>query len=121
MATAINELPQVTSIETRRGLLNVVKDAFREVTTGSRSYHIWMGALTLVMCLGAFAYSVQLTEGLSVTGMHDRVSWGFYISNFAFSAESLPQPSSSSCPPTSCTTWTSSELYSSANRSPSRH
>lgn len=84
MATQLQELPQITSVETRRGLLNFFKNALHEVTTGGRAYHMWMGALTLAMCLGAFAYSVQLTEGLSVTGMHDRVSWGFYISNFAF-------------------------------------
>jgi molybdopterin-containing oxidoreductase family membrane subunit len=36
------------------------------------------------MCAGLFAYTVQFREGLSVTGMHDKVSWGFYISNFAF-------------------------------------
>jgi hypothetical protein len=27
---------------------------------------------------------VQLREGLGVTGMHDHVSWGIYISNFVF-------------------------------------
>ncbi len=27
---------------------------------------------------------MQLNEGLSVTGMSDRISWGFYISNFTF-------------------------------------
>lgn len=84
MATQLNQLPRVTSIETRRGLVNFFHEAYREVTTGGLAYHLWMGALTLIMCLGVFAYSVQLTEGLSVTGMHDRVSWGFYISNFAF-------------------------------------
>ena len=36
------------------------------------------------MCFGAFAYSVQLREGLSATGMYDSVSWGLYISNFTF-------------------------------------
>jgi molybdopterin-containing oxidoreductase family membrane subunit len=53
---------------------------------GSRhpGYHLWMGALTLVMLIGAFAYSVQLRDGLAATGMNDHVSWGLYISNFAF-------------------------------------
>lgn len=59
-------------------------DVLREVTTGGRAYHVWMASLTLLMCVGAWAYSVQLTEGLAVTGMHDSVSWGLYISNFAF-------------------------------------
>jgi molybdopterin-containing oxidoreductase family membrane subunit len=59
-------------------------DALRSVTSGPRRYHVWMGALTLVMVVGAFAYSVQLREGLRSTGMTDHVSWGLYISNFTF-------------------------------------
>ncbi len=60
------------------------RDVLEEVTTGSRSYHLWMGVLTALMCLGAYAYSIQIREGLRVTGMHDHVSWGLYISNFTF-------------------------------------
>lgn len=51
---------------------------------GSRRYHLWMASLTLVMLAGAYAYSVQLREGLGVTAMSDHVSWGFYIANFTF-------------------------------------
>ncbi|MEZ4785946.1 MAG: NrfD/PsrC family molybdoenzyme membrane anchor subunit [Candidatus Kapaibacterium sp.] len=61
-----------------------VKDAFNSVTSGGSRYHIWMGSLTFLMLVAAFAYSVQLREGLSVTGMSDHVSWGLYISNFTF-------------------------------------
>jgi Ni/Fe-hydrogenase subunit HybB-like protein len=61
-----------------------VRDFLRDATTGGLRYHIWMAMLTLVMCVGAWAYSVQLTDGLAVTGMSDSVSWGLYISNFAF-------------------------------------
>jgi molybdopterin-containing oxidoreductase family membrane subunit len=59
--------------------------ALRSVV-GSRhaGYHAWMGSLTLVMLAGAYAYSVQLRQGLSATGMTNHVSWGLYISNFAF-------------------------------------
>src|SRR3990167_6436957 len=60
------------------------RDFLREATTDGRGYHVWMGLLTFTMCVGAWAYSVQLAEGLSVTGMSDSVSWGLYISNFAF-------------------------------------
>ena len=56
----------------------------REATTGGRAYHLWMAALTLLMCAGAWAYSVQLDRGLAVTGLSDSVSWGLYISNFTF-------------------------------------
>lgn len=65
-------------------MIQFFRDIAREITTGGRTYHLWMAALTLLMCLGAWAYSVQLREGLAVTGMSDSVSWGLYISNFAF-------------------------------------
>jgi Ni/Fe-hydrogenase subunit HybB-like protein len=65
-------------------MLGFFRDVLREATTGGRAYHVWMGTLTFLMCVGAWAYSVQLSDGLAVTGMHDSVSWGLYISNFAF-------------------------------------
>ena len=58
--------------------------ALESATSGGRRYHVWMGALTLVMLIGAYGYWVQLRDGLHVTGMNDHVSWGLYISNFAF-------------------------------------
>jgi Ni/Fe-hydrogenase subunit HybB-like protein len=58
--------------------------ALDSATSGGRRYHLWMGLLTLVMVVGAYAYFVQLRNGLAVTGMSDHVSWGLYISNFAF-------------------------------------
>src|SRR5665647_3210828 len=61
-----------------------ILSALRSATSGGRRYHIWMGALTAVMLLGGYAYSVQVAHGLAVTGMNDHVSWGLYISNFAF-------------------------------------
>ena len=59
-------------------------DAFKSATSGGRRYHLWMGGLTLVMLFGAYAYGVQLREGLAATGMNDHTSWGLYISNFTF-------------------------------------
>lgn len=59
-------------------------DSLDTITKGSLKYHIWMGFLTLVILIGMYCYSIQLEEGLSVTGMTDRVSWGLYISNFTF-------------------------------------
>lgn len=61
-----------------------IKDSFLAVTAGSVKYHVWMGFLTLLMLTGGYAYSIQLREGLVVTGMSDAVSWGLYISNFTF-------------------------------------
>lgn len=65
-------------------LLAFLQNALRSVTSGDRRYHLWMGSLTAVMLLGAYGYSVQVREGLGVTGMNDHVSWGLYISNLAF-------------------------------------
>jgi Ni/Fe-hydrogenase subunit HybB-like protein len=65
-------------------LLPFLSNALRSATSGGRRYHVWMGALTLIMLIGAYAYSIQLREGLAVTGMSDHVSWGLYISNFTF-------------------------------------
>ncbi|MDH3272330.1 MAG: polysulfide reductase NrfD [Gemmatimonadota bacterium] len=58
--------------------------ALKSATSGGRRYHLWMGSLTLVMLFGAYGYSVQLRDGLVVTGMNDFSSWGLYISNFTF-------------------------------------
>lgn len=59
-------------------------DSLGTVTTGSKKYHLWMAFLTLLMLSGAYAYSIQLRQGMIVTGMSDSVSWGLYISNFTF-------------------------------------
>lgn len=64
--------------------VSFVKDALVSVTRGGWGYHLWMAFLTFVMLWGTYAYSVQLREGLIVTGMTDYVSWGLYISNFTF-------------------------------------
>lgn len=67
-----------------RGFWRFLRDGIDTTTSGGLAYHIWMGLLTLGMLAGAYAYSIQLREGLIVTGMHDYVSWGLYISNFTF-------------------------------------
>ena len=58
--------------------------ALKSATSGGRRYHVWMGSLTLIILVGAYAYSVQLRHGLGVTGLSDHVSWGLYIANFTF-------------------------------------
>jgi molybdopterin-containing oxidoreductase family membrane subunit len=63
---------------------SLVGDSIDIITHGSKKYHLWMAFLTFVMLVGMYCYSIQLDEGLSVTGMTDRVSWGLYISNFTF-------------------------------------
>ncbi len=61
-----------------------IKDGITSALNGNKYYHIWMGVLTFLMLLGAYSYSQQIRDGLSVTGMSDRISWGLYISNFTF-------------------------------------
>jgi molybdopterin-containing oxidoreductase family membrane subunit len=63
---------------------SLVIDSFKVLTEGRTSYHIWMSVLTALMLVGAYSYSIQLDQGLSSTGMSDKVSWGLYISNFTF-------------------------------------
>ena len=65
-------------------LLQFIKDGFNTTITGNRTYHIWMGFLTVMMLTGAYAYYIQVRDGLQVTHMSDRISWGLYISNFTF-------------------------------------
>lgn len=67
-----------------RAFITFFRDAIDNVTAGSLRYHLWMGFLTFLMLLGAYAYAIQLRQGLAVTGMYDYASWGLYISNFTF-------------------------------------
>jgi Ni/Fe-hydrogenase subunit HybB-like protein len=52
--------------------------------SGGKMYYTWLGVLFILIAGGSFAYYQQLTQGLSVTGMTDQVSWGIYIANFTF-------------------------------------
>jgi molybdopterin-containing oxidoreductase family membrane subunit len=65
-------------------LTRFVADGLREMLRGSPAYWRWLGGLALMAGIGVAAYIHQLRSGLVVTGMSDQVSWGFYISNFAF-------------------------------------
>jgi Ni/Fe-hydrogenase subunit HybB-like protein len=49
----------------------------------SRSYALGSSLLAIALW-GAYAYYVQMTTGLGVTGMRSVVSWAFYIVNFVF-------------------------------------
>jgi Ni/Fe-hydrogenase subunit HybB-like protein len=64
--------------------IRFVLDGLREMLRGGPAYWRWLGALAVLIAIGLWAYIGQLSEGLVVTGMSDQVSWGFYISNFAF-------------------------------------
>lgn len=47
-------------------------------------YYVVIGVLAAIVAVGVAGYVTQLRNGLGVTGMNDRVSWGLYISNFVF-------------------------------------
>ncbi len=51
---------------------------------GNRQYWGLITLLTLLVLLGVLAYSRQLSEGLTITGMSRDVSWGIYIAQFTF-------------------------------------
>jgi molybdopterin-containing oxidoreductase family membrane subunit len=65
-------------------LLQFLVDTIRATLSGSRRYWIWVTLLAVLFVHGVFYYANQMQTGLVVTGMSDQVSWGFYISNFAF-------------------------------------
>jgi molybdopterin-containing oxidoreductase family membrane subunit len=65
-------------------MLDFLFDGLRAMLRGGRAYWSWVALLLALLTLGLYCYGLQLTHGLVVTGMSDQVSWGFYISNFAF-------------------------------------
>ncbi|MEW6208966.1 MAG: NrfD/PsrC family molybdoenzyme membrane anchor subunit [Acidobacteriota bacterium] len=54
------------------------------MTRSSWRYYSWLALLLAAIGWGIYAYSVQLREGLIVTGLRDQISWGIYITNFVF-------------------------------------
>jgi molybdopterin-containing oxidoreductase family membrane subunit len=58
--------------------------ALRQIAVGDKKYYLWISFLSLLILLGASAFSGQVSRGLIVTAMRDQVSWGLYISNFTF-------------------------------------
>ena len=43
-----------------------------------------VGGLSLIVLWGVYAWIHQVRNGLAVTGLNNRVSWGLYITNFVF-------------------------------------
>ncbi|MDQ2179920.1 NrfD/PsrC family molybdoenzyme membrane anchor subunit [Marinifilum sp. D714] len=59
------------------------RDLLKNVNWGG-TFKLWMGFLTVSLIICLYYYYQQLRNGLGVTGLHDYVSWGIYISNFVF-------------------------------------
>jgi Ni/Fe-hydrogenase subunit HybB-like protein len=57
---------------------------FSPLRETGRAFYLTVGFLGLAILWGAIAYAVQWTDGLGVTGLHQPVSWGFYVTNFVF-------------------------------------
>ncbi len=52
--------------------------------TTTRSYYVVVGVLLAIIAWASYAYYIQVRDGLVVTGMRDRISWGLYITMFVF-------------------------------------
>jgi molybdopterin-containing oxidoreductase family membrane subunit len=56
----------------------------QKALVGGRGYWTWVGALAVLVAVGAAAYGHQLSNGLGVTGLSRDVTWGLYIAQFTF-------------------------------------
>lgn len=57
---------------------------FKPIEETRRGFYVVAGLIGLIVLWAAFAYSRQLANGLSVTGLNSPVYWGIYITNFVF-------------------------------------
>src|SRR3990170_6077102 len=60
------------------------KTVLAPLTKTGPVYRIVMVLLFGIVAWGAYAFSVQLRQGLVVTAMRDYISWGLYIATFVF-------------------------------------
>ena len=58
----------------------MLEAAFR----GGKRYWILLGVWATLILVGLYAWSLQFTQGLTVTGMSQDVTWGIYIAQFTF-------------------------------------
>ena len=58
--------------------------ALAPLASTGRRYLLWVGFLLMVISWGFYAWTTQWENGLIVTGMRDRISWGVYIASFVF-------------------------------------
>jgi molybdopterin-containing oxidoreductase family membrane subunit len=62
----------------------LVETAIAPVRRTSRRFWLVVAVLLAIIAWGGYAYFTQLRDGLVVTGMRDRISWGLYIATFVF-------------------------------------
>lgn len=61
----------------------IASDLLRSVRL-NKSFLLWMAFLFGALAVCLFGYTIQLRNGLGVTGLRDITSWGMYIANFVF-------------------------------------
>jgi molybdopterin-containing oxidoreductase family membrane subunit len=54
------------------------------IERSGRGFYWAVAILSLIVVWGVLVYSVQLYEGLGVTGLQQPIIWGFYVTNFVF-------------------------------------
>ena len=62
----------------------IQRDLLRPLRETTWRFKLVVGVLAAIVAVGAYAYWTQLNQGLQVTAMRDRTSWGIYIANFVF-------------------------------------
>jgi Ni/Fe-hydrogenase subunit HybB-like protein len=65
-------------------LSDLERTVFRPLQKTGRGFWLVLAALGAVVLVGAFAYVMQLSDGLGVTGMNRPAYWGIYLANFVF-------------------------------------
>ena len=61
-----------------------IEKLLRPLTHTSKEFYAFIGFLSVVSVVAVYAYVLQLTTGLGVTGLNDVTIWGIYIVNFIF-------------------------------------
>jgi molybdopterin-containing oxidoreductase family membrane subunit len=62
----------------------LISKTTRPTLVTTYKYWIWLGFLLVVVANGSYQYWTQWQNGLYVTDMRDRISWGLYITAFVF-------------------------------------
>ncbi len=65
-------------------LLNQDEALYRPIYETGKGFYITVGILSLIILWALIMYVGQVYYGLGVTGMNQRITWGFYIVNFVF-------------------------------------
>ena len=62
----------------------LISKTTRPTLVTTDKYWLWLGFLIAIVANGVYQYWTQLQNGLYVTDMRDRISWGLYITAFVF-------------------------------------